>query len=78
MLPKDFTPDVIDDPTRPDPVELIPPSTPEVPEPGDPREKLMPSPADSRPGSDADPTPGDGPSAPRRQPVPILEERPGG
>ena len=59
MLPSDFTPEIIDDPTKPKPSDLPPPAPTEIPEPKSPQSPPSripgPSRAQSSSGSFRDP-----------------------
>lgn len=64
MLPKDFTPDVVDDPTRLDPAGPAPPAQAEIPASADSQKTESPPSVDP----ELEPVPRDGPSAPDRHP----------
>jgi hypothetical protein len=61
MLPKDFTPDLLDDPNRPRPVEPLQPAK-EIPVPEEPKPPPTTFPAHPEPGPT--PAPSSDPPAP--------------
>jgi hypothetical protein len=63
MLPKDFTPDIIEDATDPKPLDLPPVPPTEIPVPDEPKPPVSPFPAHPEP-SPSPPPSGDPPAAP--------------